>query len=553
MNRETTSYFSELPEVHIPRSKIEKAHGLKTTWSVGDLVPIYLDHVDPGTTISMKMASVMRMQTPLFPTMDPLFTDIMFFAIPYRLVWDSWKQFWGENSSAWYPQVEKTIPQVITTNTYKFTAKSLADYMGFPVGVGGISVSILPFRSYVRVWNDWFRSTPLQQEATSGTSDNNVTLNGSATVKQTYAGGDLLKVNKMHDLFTSCLPSPQRGPETTIPLGDWAPVYPRSTTVTPRTGTVAGEIFKTFDGTTLTNQHLMYLNYPASPANTNGSLGVGTTEESTTSTKGVYPVNLWADLSLASSATVSALRSALAVQHFFEASARYGGRYTEILKGIFNVTSPDARLQRTEYLGGVRIPHSMQTVVQTSSTDTTSPQGNTAAFSHTVSKDELFTKSFSEHCILLGVLCTRYKHSYSQGIPAAWSRKKIWDFYLPQMNGVSEVPVYNREIYATGTSTDDEVFGYQEYGYPERYGSGDMVTSEMRPTYSQSLAAWHYGDNYNALPTLGNTWIQEDRANVDRTLAVSSGLADQLFGDFYFKPTYVLPMPIYSIPGMDKI
>lgn len=548
MNRESSSYFSELPEVHIPRSKIVKEHGLKTTWSVGDLVPIYLDSVDPGSTISMSMASVMRLQTPLYPTMDTLFTDIFFFAIPYRLVWTHWKEFWGENPNAWYPQVQYEVPQIITYSA-PFTAKSVADYMGFPTGVTGLSVSALPFRAYARVWNDWFRSTPLQQEAPNSVADNNL-YNGV----DAYRGGALLKVNKMHDLFTSALPSPQRGPEVTLPLGSWAPVYPRSETIDPSTvsGTMGALTWSTGTATDLTTgYHNMYVGKVGSTS-PNVSYAKDSTENPGSSTL-VFPNNLWTDLSAASAATVGALRSALAVQHFFEASARYGGRYTEILKGIFNVTSPDARLQRTEYLGGVRIPHTMQTVVQTSSTDSTSPQGNTGAFSHTVSKDEIFTKSFTEHTIILGCLCTRYKHSYSQGVPAMWDKKTLWDFYLPQMNGISEVPLKNKYIYATGTSTDEEVFGYQEYGFAERYGQGDIVTGEMRPNYAQTLDAWHYGDYYNSLPILGSTWIQEDKSNVDRTLAVSSGLADQLFGDFYFKPTYVVPMPIYSLPGMDKI
>lgn len=541
MNRESTSYFEELPEVHIPRSKIIKEHGLKTTWNVGDIVPIYLDSVDPGTTVTMRMASVMRMQTPLFPTMDPLFTDIMFFAIPYRLCWEHWVNFWGENPNPWYPEVEYEVPQIktgSTPNENTFEAKSLADYLGFPVGVPNLSVSAIPFRSYVRVFNDWFRSTPLEQEAPNTTTDADVTYDSTYA----YKGGALLKANKMHDLFTSCLPSPMRGPEVSLPLGSWAPVQTRN--ITHETGPAL--TWQRVGGTAVGG------NYPI-VATSGGATNVGASTMNP-GTASLTPTNLWADLGNATAATISALRSALAVAHFFEASARYGGgRYIEILKGIFGVDSPDARLQRTEYLGGTRIPHAMQTVVQTSSTNEVSPQGNTGAMSHTVTKDELFTKSFTEHTIILGVMVTRYKHSYSQGIPAMWSKKKLWDFYLPQMNGVSEVPVYNREIFAQGTNADDEVFGYQEYGYAERYGSGDTVTAEMRPTYEQSLDAWHYGDYYESLPVLGSQWIKEDKSNVDRTLAVSSGLADQLFGDFYFKPTYVLPMPIYSLPGMDKI
>lgn len=554
MNRETESYFRELPEVHIQRSKIEKPHRLKTTWNIGDCVPIYVDEVLAGTSISMSMASVMRMATPLFPTMDNLYTDFLWFYVPYRLVWDHWANMWGENPNAWYPQIEYQVPQIkTTTNTNnQFGAKTIADYMGLPIDTPDISVSALPFRAYVKIWNDWFRSDPLQQEAPNVTNDTDLNAARTGRTTYTYRGAECLKANKLHDMFTSCLPSAQRGPEITLPLGDWAPVYPRTDTVTPRTGTVSALTWDTTSTSGLTTgSHNLYTGKTTSSAPTTTYQDSASYTASTGSL--VYPNNLWTDLSNATAATVGELRTALAVQHFYETLARYGGgRYTEFLRAIFGVVSPDARLQRSEYLGGKRVPHNIATVVQTSSTDSTSPQGNTGAYSHTADADDMFTKSFTEPGVVMCIMVTRYKHTYNQGIPKMFLHKKWTDFYLPQFNGISEVPVYQKELYATGTSTDDEVFGYQEYGYEYRY-MPDMVTAEMRTTYAQSLDAWHYADHYTQKPVLGASWIAEDKSNVDRTLVVSSGLSNQMLGDFYFNPTYVLPMPIYSIPGMDKI
>lgn len=557
MNRETEQHFRELPEVHIPRSKFIKPHKLNTTYSVGSIIPLYVDpDILPGTTVNMHMSSVVRLSTPLFPTFDNLFMDYMWFFVPYRLVWQHWVNFWGENPNAWYPQIEYEIPQ-IKAGTNGFQAKSIADYMGLPTGIPGIEVNALPVRAYVKIFNDWFRSTPLQQEAANSVGDGTASPANTNDDPMVYAyrGGTLpLKANKYFDYFTGCLPSAQRGPEVTLPLGTWAPVYTRDEETDP---TTLGQTLRSVTWMSTNSQFtpVAGTRYPLVAGTTNdGTLNTGIQTGNTNSTlAGVTPINLWADLSNASSASITTLRQSIAIQHFYEAAARYGtGRYTEFLRGIFGVNSPDARLQRSEYLGGKRVPLNIQTVVQTSSTDATSPQGNTGAYSHTADTDEYFTKSFTEHGVLMCLGICRYHHSYDQGIPRGWSRKKWHQFYLPQFQGLSDQAVLNKEIVTTGTSTDDQVFGYQEYGAEYRYFP-DMNTGEMRTTYAQTLDAWHYGDHYTAVPTLGSSWIQEDKTNVDRTLVVSSGLSDQIIGNFYFNPTYVMPMPIYNIPGLDTI
>lgn len=556
MNRETELHFSEVPYIDKPRSKFKRPFNHKTTFNTGELVPIYLDmDILPGDTVKIDMATVMRMATPLYPVMDNAYVDIMFFFVPNRLLWDHWKQFWGENTNAWYQTVEYTIPQINTTSTstQQFGPKTLADYMGLPLGKSGIHVSALPFRAYCKIWNDWYRDENLQQETPFVTTDSSA--NASKTT--TYLGGSLLKVNKFHDYFTSCLPSPQKGVAVTLPLGDKAPVIPKyneyvdsymgSTPTAMRMKGINNNNF--MDGASF---HWLGVQRDPGTAGKDGTVYIENKNYTSIAQEGstvAYPSNLWADLSNATASTISALRQAFAVQRFFEAQARGGSRYIEFLKNVFGVTSPDASLQRSEYLGGRRLPLNITTVLQTSSTDSTSPQGNTGAFSHTVDKHDYFTKSFTEHGILLGLACVRTDHTYNQGMERGWTRKYWYDFYVPQFAHLSEQPVYNKEIYAQGTTVDDQVFGYQEAWADYRY-KPNMVTGAMRTTYAQTLDSWHYADHYTALPVLGSTWIQETKANMDRTLAVTSEQENQIIADFFFDCTYVRPMPIYSVPGL---
>lgn len=547
MNRETESHFSNLPRLDIRRSSFKRPCDLKCTFSTGDLIPIYVDDVMPGDSVKMNMASLIRMQTPIFPVMDNAYMDIYFFSVPERIIWDHWKEFWGENNlTAWEQQVEYEIPQIEAPEGGWETG-TIADYMGIPIGIDNISVSHLPFRAYCKIWNEFFRDENLKDPCMITTDETTVSgANSGDYVTYAEAGAKPLKAAKFHDYFTSALPAPQKGPSVTLPLGTTAPVYTGATThqygaypLSYKYSNNNGETWQSFpDSGKMYNQ---YLKDGISKVHT------GTTPEDEKSL--IAPNNLYADLIHATGATINSLRQAFAIQAFYEAQARGGSRYIEFIKNIFGVTSPDARLQRPEYLGGTRININMDQVLQTSSTDTTSPQGNTAAFSCTVSTNELFTHSFTEHCILMGLAVIRTDHTYQQGIERMWSRKKWTDFYIPQFANLGEQPVYNREIYAQGTNKDSEVFGYQECWADYRY-KPNRTAGEMRSQAAQSLDAWHYGDDYNTLPTLSSGWIDETKANVDRTISVPSGLADQFFGDFYFEPTYVRPMPIYSIPAM---
>ncbi len=545
MNRNTESHFSVNPiNLDIQRSKFVRPSTHKTTFNAGNLIPIYVDEVLPGDTFKMNMSSVIRMSTPIYPVMDNANLDVYFFFVPNRLVWDHWKEFFGENNSThWEQPVEYEVPQ-ITAPAGGWAKGTIADYMGIPTKIENISVQALPFRAYCKIWNDWFRDQNLKDPAMISMDE--TTTAGANTgdyVTNAEKGALPLKVAKYHDYFTAALPEPQKGPEVTIGgLTSYAPVITKTETTNQTTPLRWQEISGTQTGTG--KLAIFYNN--ASNNETVGKMW----DNQNSGYQTIAPNNLYADLSGGTATSINALRQAFAIQRLYEKNARGGTRYIEIIKAHFGVQSPDARQQRSEYLGGTRVPINMDQVVQTSNSgDGITPQGNTAAYSLTAFNESMFTKSFTEHGYIIGLACIRTEHTYQQGIERFWSRKKMLDYYFPTLANLGEQAILNKEIYAQGNATDDEAFGYQEAWAEYRY-KPSRVSGAMRSNYQTTLDAWHYADKYTKQPILSSEWIDETSANIDRTLAVQSTTEDQFIADFYFACEATRPMPLYSIPGL---
>lgn len=581
MNRNTESHFSLLPRVDISRSRFDRSSSVKTTFNTGDIVPFFLEEVLPGDTFNVKTSKVVRMQTLLTPLMDNLYLDTYYFFVPNRLVWQHWKEFCGENTeSAWIPETEYAMPQITSPADTGWEVGTIADYFGIPTGVANLSVSALPFRAYALIMNEWFRDENLQDPLVVPVDDATVAGVNSATfVTDVAKGGKPYKAAKYHDYFTSALPAPQKGPDVSIPvsLGSELPVYGTGDPLYLTDGNFTypflsvgqslGSVSMT--GTAIANSGAtgskvgdIYANGNAfySEANSGGGsanwkgkvMGVPTKEKmDSLAVPGLVGSGLVAVYDGAVSvATINQLRLAFQIQKFYERQARGGSRYTEVVRSFFGVTSPDARLQRPEYLGGNRVPININQVIQQSGTESaTTPQGTVVGMSQTTDTNSDFTKSFTEHGFIIGVMVARYDHTYQQGLDRLWSRKDKFDFYWPVFANIGEQAIKNKELYAQGTAEDDEVFGYQEAWAEYRY-KPNRVTGEMRSSYAQSLDVWHLADDYSKLPSLSAEWIQEDASTVNRVLAVSDNLSAQFFADIYVKNLCTRPMPMYSIPGL---
>lgn len=561
--RNSESRFAEIPRANIRRARFKRNFSNITTFNEGDLIPLYVDEVLPGDTISIKLNGLVRMSTPLYPVMDNAYMDTYCFFVPNRLLWEHWENLQGQNDkSYWADETEYTTP-ICNAPAGGWNVGTLADYMGIPTGVAGLKVNALPFRAYARIWNEWFRDENLQAPVSQDKDDADGTgSNTGDKPTDAQSGGLPLKVAKFHDYFTSCLPEPQKGEAVGFNLtpgggnvfgvnfptqgyGIAAPnfianedagtnltLYTNGVNNTNYSGTlekVEGTNFKKWN-----KEIILSGNFKTDAGNKNGYVKI---EAENPNTNFLY---------------INQIRQAIALQQILEADARGGTRYTEILKNHFGVTSPDARLQRSEYIGGARTPINVNQVIQTSGSTQTSPQGNTGAYSMTTFRDKVCTYSATEHGFIMVLAAVRVDHSYQQGLARMWTRTDRFSYYMPMMANLGEMPVYNQEIFAQGNATDKEVFGYQEAWADYRYHP-NIVTGQMRSQYAQSLDAWHYADDYESLPMLSSSWIQEDSKPIERTLAVEVQNGPQFIGDFYFDQTWTRPMPIYSVPGLERI
>lgn len=521
--------FGRVKFEKLPRTTFDRTHGHKTCFNAGDLIPVLVDEIYPGDTFKVSTHALARLNTPIFPLMDNMHLDVHYFFAPMRHLWNNWHKFMGEQEDPG-DSIDFTIPQV-TAPTGGWVEDTIYDYMGCPIGAE-IDVNALPFRAYDWIYDSWFRDQNLDQDRHDHKTD-------GPDASTSY---ELLQRKKRHDYFTACLPWPQKTDGTSevqLPLGTEAPVLGigKDTTNWNHTNELAYES----DGGSSTYGYAGKLN--DSGHNANNIFWIEADDDSTPNNPYIR-----ADLTNATAATINELRQAFQVQRLLERDARGGTRYPEIIRSQFGVMDPSwYLLHRPQYLGSSSTPINMTPIAQTSATDAAvSPQGNLAAMGSGVLNGGGFLQSFTEHGYLIGIASVRSDLTYQQGLERMWSRSTRYDFFYPVLQNIGEQAVLNKEIYAQGTSADDEVFGYQER-YAELRYKPSRISSNMRSSHSASLDAWHLSQEFSSLPTLNSTFMQENPP-LDRVVAVPS--EPDFTCDFLFDMKCTRPMAAYSIPGM---
>lgn len=505
------THFAKIKQPKIQRSTFDRSHGYKTTFDAGKLIPIFVDEALPGDTFNLDATVFGRLQTPIKPIMDNIFIDVHFFSVPIRLLWSNWKKFNGEQTDPG-DSTDYLMP-TITAPGGGFTEGSIYDYMGLPTKVAGIEVRADFLRAMNLIYNEWYRDENLQDSVTINTGDG----------PDTSTDYDILPRGKRKDYFTSSLPFAQKSDPVTLPLGTKAPVA---------SDVVSGS-----------GNNLSYYNTDSSSYEI---LNASTTYVTQTAAAGTEANSFYADLSNATAATINQWREAFQLQALYELDARGGTRYTELIRVHFGVISPDARLQRPEYLGGFTSNVNINPIAQNSATGATgTPQGNLSAIGTFSASKKGFVKSFTEHEVILGFISARADLNYQQGINRMWSRSTRFDFFWPTLANLGEQAVLNKEIYAQGTTADDDVFGYQERYSEYRY-KPSVVTDTFRSNHTASLDVWHLAQDFSALPVLNASFIEENPP-IDRVVAVTTERDFQL--DCYFKLICARPMPVYATPA----
>ncbi len=509
--------FSQVPKAEIPRSSFNLSEGFKCTFDGGWLIPIYAREALPGDTFNMRMTAFARLATPIHPIMDNMFMESFFFAVPNRLLWDNWQKFCGEQTDPG-DSIDFTIPVL---NAASYAVQSIHDYLGLPPAISRTGNSALWHRAYNLIYNEWFRDQNLQDSVADNRASNGPDNN---------ADYGLLRRGKRHDYFTSCLPWPQKGNAVDLPLGTVAPVLGLGIDDAFNVPTINQGVTETGGGAATYAEGLAVANL------TNQFVVEAQTSDDS-------PL-IFADLSSATAATINDLRQAFQIQKLQERDARGGTRYTEIIRAHFGVTSPDARLQRPEFLGGGSTPVQINQVPQTSETSTTA-QGTLAAYGTANISGHGFTKSFTEHCVIIGLVSVRADLTYQQGTHRQFRRSTRYDYYWPALSHIGEQAVQNLEIWTDGSATDLLTFGYQERHAEYRYGQSRLA-GKFRSDAAGTLDPWHLSQDFATLPVLDDTFIQ-DNPPIDRVIAVPA--EPHFLFDAYFSIKAARPMPLYGVPG----